>query len=58
MSEPEEVWVLTKEGIPTPDRSPVRDVPFQCTPSVGDPREGKIAIIANKNQVWTRREGE
>ena len=58
MRETEEIWILTEEGILTPDRSPVRDVPFEGTPSVGDAREGKIAIIANENQVWTSREGE
>ncbi len=47
-----------EKGILTPDRSPVRDVPFQGTPSVGNARERKIAIIVNKNQAWTRREGE
>ncbi|MEE9163264.1 MAG: sialidase family protein [Thermoplasmata archaeon] len=58
MSETGEVWILTEEGIRTPDRKPVRDIPFQGAPSVGDARERKIAIIVNRSQVWTRREGE
>ncbi len=54
-----EVWLLTEQGILTPDGSPLPSVPFQgrvCRRR-GNAREDRIAVVVDENEVWTRQGG-